>query len=168
MKNLIVAVDNDPDTLETYQALFDMESCRSLVFLSGEKLLSSKLVSSVQLALLDYSINDDMNGIEVFQAMRKVNNTFEGVLVTGHSEFDIAVKALKVGFADYIVKPLELEVMQRLCKLANQGSESLAQAERRLILTTLNACNGDLTRTAQKLSITIQKLNYRLKEYQRS
>lgn len=50
-----------------------------------------------------------MDGLEFSERLKEVSETTEVVLITGNSEFEYAKKAVKLGVADYIVKPFEKE-----------------------------------------------------------
>jgi DNA-binding response OmpR family regulator len=80
------------------------------------------------LIFMDYQL-PDLSGLEVARRL-KASESFSGipvVMITGRSERDIVVDAMKVGAADFIVKPFDgTKVVAKVRKLL--GAESQAPA----------------------------------------
>ena len=64
------------------------------------------------LALIDINM-PYMNGMDLAQKLKEFNPDMVVILVTGHSEFEYARKAIKIGIEDYILKPFDEE--EHLC-----------------------------------------------------
>lgn len=47
-----------------------------------------------------------MNGLQLLEALRNNNNPISTILLTGFAEFEYAQQGLKLGAADYLVKPV--------------------------------------------------------------
>jgi two-component system, NtrC family, response regulator AtoC len=60
------------------------------------------------LALLDINM-PDMSGIEIFQRMQEQGVDIPVIMITGMSAGSLAIKAIQLGAADYIQKPLETD-----------------------------------------------------------
>jgi DNA-binding response OmpR family regulator len=54
--------------------------------------------------LLDLMLPDG-NGMQLFEDAKALQNT-EVVLITGHASLETSIQALRLGAADYLVKPL--------------------------------------------------------------
>ncbi len=50
----------------------------------------------------------DISGIDVLQKIKEESPDTEVILMTGHAQVDTAVKALRLGATDYILKPIDL------------------------------------------------------------
>lgn len=59
-------------------------------------------------ALIDINM-PYMNGMDLAGKLKKFNPDMVVILVTGHSEFEYARKAIKIGIEDYILKPFDEE-----------------------------------------------------------
>ena len=73
------------------------------------------------LTLLDYKLGDD-DGLEVLSAIHRSDKNANIVLMTGHGNVDIAVKAMKAGAKDFLTKPVPLERIRRLVERITAGS----------------------------------------------
>ena len=51
----------------------------------------------------------DVNGLDIVRALRKTDTNATIVLMTGYASIDSAVEAVKVGAADYLTKPFDME-----------------------------------------------------------
>lgn len=67
------------------------------------------------------------NGLELFEWVKVYYPAVECVYVTCHPEFDYVRKALQLGSADYILKPIDYEELDRvLCQLVERCSRHSA------------------------------------------
>lgn len=57
-----------------------------------------------RLAILDYKLNED-DGIDLLHWIGRKNAQTQVVMMTGHGDIDIAVRAMKAGARDFLVKP---------------------------------------------------------------
>jgi DNA-binding NtrC family response regulator len=71
------------------------------------------------IVLLDYKM-PGMNGIEVLEQIKSINPEIDAIMMTAYGTIETAVKAMKLGAADYITKPIDLE---ELLILLNRISE---------------------------------------------
>lgn len=60
-----------------------------------------------RLVILDYKLNAD-NGLELLDWFRRTDPRAQVVMLTGHGDVDIAVRAMKSGARDFLVKPTPL------------------------------------------------------------
>lgn len=63
----------------------------------------SKLSSKPDLITIDFSL-PDMQGDELFKKIREVNPTVPVIIISGQDEVAVAVKLLKMGVSDYLIK----------------------------------------------------------------
>ncbi|MGB3313513.1 MAG: response regulator [Albidovulum sp.] len=60
-----------------------------------------------RLVILDYKLNED-DGLELLEWIRRSDPRAQIVMMTGHGDVGVAVKAMKAGARDFIVKPASL------------------------------------------------------------
>lgn len=75
---------------------------------NGQEALELMAVYEPDIVLSDITM-PFMDGLELSKALKKTYDQTEVVLITGNAEFEYAKKAVKLGVADYIVKPFEKE-----------------------------------------------------------
>ena len=62
----------------------------------------------------------DLSGLEVFRKLKETDGKVLGIFITGSSESDVAIEAIKLGSFDYLVKPLDLGKVKGLLQRALQ------------------------------------------------
>jgi response regulator RpfG family c-di-GMP phosphodiesterase len=66
---------------------------------------------SIQLVLTDIDM-PEVDGFEVLRSIKSYDADVEVVMVTGATDVDIAVRAIREGASDYVTKPLNLDEVQ--------------------------------------------------------
>jgi two-component system response regulator YesN len=66
----------------------------------------------IDLALIDYVLPDS-DGFEVLKAIRDVKPSLPAIIMTGYSNENVVIKALRTEVADYIKKPVKLAYLRR-------------------------------------------------------
>jgi DNA-binding NtrC family response regulator len=74
----------------------------------GDKALELAKKNYFDLLLIDYKM-PGMNGMAVLEEVKGINPEIDVIMMTAFGTIDTAVKAIKMGAADYITKPIELE-----------------------------------------------------------
>jgi two-component system sensor histidine kinase/response regulator len=120
-----------------------------------------KAVETLQAGQFDLVLTDlmmpEMDGIELLNAVRQIDSTLTGVIMTGHGTIDTAVKAMQVGALDYVVKPFRLNViltvLARALDLRRLRLENGALQEReRMYIAELEAANKQLETFSSSVS----------------
>ncbi|GAA5234923.1 sigma-54-dependent Fis family transcriptional regulator [Verticiella sediminum] len=105
----VLIVDDEPNTRE---ALAEIVSAEGFTVASAQDLRQAKIHivrQSPDVILADLKLPDG-SGMELFEALDP-GVSVEFILITGHASVESAVDALRLGAADYLVKPIN---MQRL------------------------------------------------------
>lgn len=71
-------------------------------FINGRECLAN-LHQNPDLITIDFSL-PDYNGDTLFQKIREINDQVPVIIISGQEEIDVAVKLLKMGVTDYLVK----------------------------------------------------------------
>jgi len=111
MKNKILIVDDEEDVRDVIAiALSDMGY---EVYTAGngeEALLSYKAVRP-PIVLTDIKM-PGMDGIELLRKIKLENPDAEVIMATGHGAMDLAIMSLKYEAADFITKPINIDVLE--------------------------------------------------------
>jgi len=102
-KKSILLVENDWVVRDLIRGALEREY--KVFEASGYSEAAEQLCNPIDLALVDYHL-PDLDGFEVFKAVRNVKTQMPVILMTGYSNKDLAIKALRAGFTDYIEKPI--------------------------------------------------------------
>ncbi|PIM53611.1 sigma-54-dependent Fis family transcriptional regulator [Roseateles chitinivorans] len=103
-------VDDDVDSVATLQELIASEKFTVSVAHTLRDARRHIALQQPDVVLLDLQLPDG-NGMELFQDPQLVANS-EVVLITGHASLDTSIQALRLGAADYLVKPINITQLQ--------------------------------------------------------
>src|SRR5436190_17994728 len=79
------------------------------------------------IVLLDLMLPDG-SGMELFDDAKQLANA-ELVLITGHASLETSIQALRLGAADYLVKPMSLKQLQGVLSRVTKPSALRAEAD---------------------------------------
>src|SRR5437868_4608938 len=105
----ILIVDDDPDVLTAVRLLLKTEVKQVVTEKSPENLKHLLSQQPFDLILLDMNFNSSMNtGNEGFFWLNKIKELKSAaavIMITAYGDIDLAVRSLKEGAADFVVKP---------------------------------------------------------------
>jgi two-component system response regulator HydG len=108
-KATVLIVDDDPDVLTAVKLLLKTEVKEVITEKNPENLNSLLQRNSIDIILLDMNFNSAINtGNEGLYWLRKVREWKPNaivVMITAYADIDLAVRSLKDGAADFVVKP---------------------------------------------------------------
>ena len=122
---LIHLVDDDGAVRRAAGFMLKTSGFQVKSYESGVELLKSTSELDAGCILLDIRM-PGMDGLEVQQALRDKGVMLPVIIMTGHGDVSLAVKAMKAGAIDFIEKPFEKET---LLGAIDQGMRRLRQAE---------------------------------------
>jgi DNA-binding NtrC family response regulator len=105
LRPVILVVDDEPGLRESFHLILD-EDYEVLDVPDGPAALDVVRSSQVDLVLLDIRL-PGMDGIEVLERIKAIDEGVEVVLVTAVRTVRTAVAAMKLGAFDYLTKPFE-------------------------------------------------------------
>jgi DNA-binding NtrC family response regulator len=94
-------------------------------FTEEEEALSYARTHSVDLAILDIKLKK-INGLEVLEELKKIKPSMQAIILTGYPTVDTAQEALKLGAAEYCVKPIDNDELEE--KVTRLLESSIAQS----------------------------------------
>ena len=105
-----LSVDDDLDSASTLQALVAAERFTVAVAHTLRDARRQIALQQPDIVLLDLQLPDG-TGMDLFSDPQLVANS-EVVLITGHASLETSIQALRLGAADYLVKPINLTQLQ--------------------------------------------------------
>ena len=165
---MVYIVDDDDAVREALGALLGSVSLRYKSFATAEEFLAVADPHMQGCLLLDVRM-PGMSGLELQRKLQDHDIALQVVIITGHGDVPMAVRALKAGAADFIEKPFnEQELLDRIqhCLKDNQNiwhsrqtrDEATARfgqlTPRETAVMELIAAGGYTKRIAAQLEIT--------------
>src|SRR2546425_18714 len=113
---VILVVDDDPGVRESFRLILE-DHYDVLDVPDGPRALEVVRSAQVDLVLLDIRL-PDMDGIEVLERTKAIDEGIEVILVTAVKTVRTPVAAMKLGAFDYLTKPFEEGELPQLIRRA--------------------------------------------------
>ena len=136
MDTAVLIVDDEEGIRETLSGIFEDEGYNVTAVASGEEALGFLRDQSPDLVLLDVWLSG-MDGIQTLQEIKKTSPDLPVVVISGHGNIELAVKATRMGAYEFLEKPLSLEKVLLVARRA---------LEKRTLEMENRALKEDLTR----------------------
>jgi DNA-binding NtrC family response regulator len=105
---LLLVVDDEPGVLALIRRVAEGEGFEVITCTDGREALRIARERRPGLIMVDLRM-PDVAGLEVVRALRDADAKATIVLMTGYASIDSAVEAVKLGAADYLTKPFDLD-----------------------------------------------------------
>ncbi len=147
-EKLVYIVDDDEAVRRSVAFLLRQEGYRSEGFESGEHFLKAEKTTEKACVLLDVRM-PGLNGLEVQQEMKARGISVPVIILTGHGDVTIAVKAMRAGAIHFLEKPYEkTALMEALAEafdyLDRRGQRDLDSGEAQTRLACLTGRERDV------------------------
>ncbi len=104
----VLVVDDDVFFLKLYSSFLRSHGFEVDTVASGDEALRSYDPERYELLIVDL-IMPGMNGLELIERVRSINPAQDVIVVTGSDDVRAAVRAMRLGVYEYLVKPIERE-----------------------------------------------------------
>lgn len=103
----VLIIDDEKNIRISLSSILEDEGYEVLAAESGEEGLKLLTDNSIDLILLDVKL-PGIDGIQVLEKILENYPDMDVIMISGHSDISIAVKAVKMGAYDFMEKPLSL------------------------------------------------------------
>jgi len=128
----IFIVDDDADVSASLRALLEAEGYTAETYESAKAFLGSGAPSQAGCLIADIRM-PDMDGLELQEELIHRNVGLPVIIVTGHGDVPLAVRAMKAGAVDFLEKPYDQDVLlasvRRALNEAEQAHERATLAQ---------------------------------------
>lgn len=104
----ILVVDDETEVLNALELLISSEGYAVSAASNAHEALNLLRSKEYQLIISDIMM-PEMNGHELLETVKSINSEIIVVLMTGYSSVEGAVKAIKAGAQDYLIKPVNYD-----------------------------------------------------------
>jgi len=132
MNPTINIVDDDRLARESLKWLAESAHLSVREFECGQHFLDRFDYGSPGCVVLDVRM-PDINGMELYTRLKKTGDTIPVIIVTGHADVSMAVRAMKAGAYDFVEKPyndaLMLELLQNAIAYDRDSRENQVKVD---------------------------------------
>jgi signal transduction histidine kinase len=150
----VLIVDDEPEVLTLLGIILRKRGYSPVECLTGQEAMEQIQKRCFYLGLIDVVL-PDMDGLEIIKEAKKKNPLSEMIVMTGCNRIDIAIKAVKYQAYDFLLKPIESELLycsldrakeminlrlrdllhkRNLERMVEERSQRLIQAEKQAII----------------------------------
>ncbi|MGY5450712.1 sigma-54-dependent transcriptional regulator [Agarivorans sp. MS3-6] len=116
MKAPVIIIDDDPDILRSLGQTLELEDYTCLAFDNAEQALTQLKENWPGVIISDINM-PGLGGLEMMQQAHQIDADLPIILLTGHGDISMAIKAIRDGAYDFLEKPFStshlLDVLQR-------------------------------------------------------
>lgn len=106
----IVIADDEVEFASTLATRLELRGYVTEIVNSGEETLDAVARQVPDLLLLDLKM-PDLDGLEVLAKLRENHQELKVIILTGHGSFSSGNQGMALGAIDYIMKPVELNLL---------------------------------------------------------
>jgi DNA-binding NtrC family response regulator len=108
----IAVIDDDPDLRDVFSWMLKSARHEVSTFPDGGEFLAriSQNPATYDLVLSDFHLANE-TGLDIFARAKQAGLYCPFLIITAFGDFDTAVQAMKLGVSDYLIKPVEEEIL---------------------------------------------------------
>ncbi len=138
-RRIVYVIDDEADVCEALKALLDTAGLEARTYASAEEFLSDVRVSKPLCLLVDVRL-PGMSGLDLVRHLQRGPIRPVVVMITGHGDVPLAVKAMRAGALHFMEKPFEPaelletleEALQRVSRMTvEEAASALIEANYR-------------------------------------
>jgi len=103
---LVCIVDDDPDVRESLDALLRAAGYQVLTFAAPDDFLANEAADKAACLVLDVQLGA-ANGLDLQQALKDSETLTPVILISGHGNIPMTVRAMRAGAVTFLTKPFE-------------------------------------------------------------
>ena len=107
-KAVVLIVDDEEGIRTTLSGIFEDEGYDAVTAGSGEEAIRVAKETNPDIVILDIWLTG-MDGIQTMKELRDHNPELPVIIISGHANIELAVKATKIGAYDILEKPISME-----------------------------------------------------------
>ena len=115
----ILLIDDEPAQIISIKSFLKRRKYNVLTADSGSEGLKIVQNGNIDLVFTDFRM-PDINGLEVVKSVKQINPEIPIVVMTAFSDTEDAVRVMKEGAFDYLLKPVNLDELEALVKKAQE------------------------------------------------
>ncbi|RLB99916.1 MAG: response regulator [Deltaproteobacteria bacterium] len=134
MSEKVLLVDDEKDFLEAMSERMKSRDMEVTTASSAKEALEKIEYETFDAIVLDFQM-PGMDGMEALKSMKTKQPESQIILLTGYATVEKTVEAMKIGAADFLEKPADLEILSQKIKQAKAEKILIVkkQQEKRVI-----------------------------------
>ena len=150
----ILVIDDEKPTLSMFRLFLGAYGYKVLTAENGKEGLELFMKEKPPIVLTDIKM-PGMDGFEILKRIKVADASTEVIMITGHGDMDLAIKALDFNATDFIKKPIQKEALDAALKRAEDRLKMPKEREGNAVSfetvedVTIMEIGGDLTSSSE-------------------
>ena len=149
----ILIIEDEASLRQTMTRIMRQAGCEVAAAANGPEALQRLGNSAYDLAYLDIHL-PEMDGLQVLKEIHKMHPQMPVVLFTAYASLETAVEAMRLGATDYLLKPLNPEVL--LNRTENILKKQTVERRRRELQSQISSIQDELRKLEESLTPNAQ------------
>ncbi len=139
----VFVIEDDPDACDNLRDILELDAHHVAAAHTAGTALSHPELPQTSVVLLDWKL-PDATAKDLLPQLQQMAPAAEILVVTGHADLDSAVAALRLGAADYLLKPINPDALRAsLRRIArHRHAEALLRQEREFAQTVIETAQS--------------------------
>lgn len=158
-ESTVILIDDEPETREATAQVLELAGMTTLAFDTAERALETISFAFDGVVVSDIRM-PGMDGMSLMQEIKSIDPAIPVVLITGHADVQLAVRAMKEGAYDFLEKPFDPDLLIEI--IARAISHRHLVIENRMLRNDLSRTHPLDSRLTGR-SAPMQKLRDRIR-----
>ncbi|OPY66505.1 MAG: Cyclic di-GMP phosphodiesterase response regulator RpfG [Syntrophorhabdaceae bacterium PtaU1.Bin034] len=128
----ILLVDDSPEIIQLLSDFLGSYNCEVYKATSGKEAMDLLASRDIEIAILDVKL-PDTNGIALLDTIRLHDPTIAVVMITGYTEPELIIEAMKKGANDFLMKPFSIDKLLLVVMKVRKQRELLVEKNNILV-----------------------------------
>jgi len=157
----LLVVDDEESVAVTMGAILELDGYAVAISTTGADALKKLHETTFDLILTDLRL-DDADGLTILSEVCRVQPDAVSIILTGYASLESAIKALREGAYDYLIKPCDVDELRAVVARGIERRQLGMQLKARLAEledanTTIHDLNRDLQRRVDEATAALQE-----------
>jgi signal transduction histidine kinase len=165
----LLVVDDEESVAITMGAILEMDGYQVSISTSGADAMRKLREAEFDLVLTDLRL-DDIDGLSIVSEVLRLHPDTVSIILTGFASLESAIKALREGAYDYLIKPCDVEELRAVVARGIERRQLGVELKARLVeLEQANSTIHELNRNLQvRIDEATAELQQRMAELARA
>lgn len=119
----VLIADDEVEFASTLQTRLNLRKFKTMMTNSGKATLAALTEDQPDVLVLDLKM-PDLDGLEVLARVKETYPAIQVIILTGHGSFEAGREGMELGAFDYIMKPVDLNLLiskiEEACQTSNE------------------------------------------------
>ena len=145
----VFIIDDDDEVCSALRTLFESVSFRVKTYNNAHAFLDSRDYTEAGCLIVDVRL-PLMSGLQLVEQLKILKSNLPVIMITGHGDVQMAVRAMKLGAVDFVLKPFNEQALLESVQNTQKGAQS-SELDKNWIIDTVGKKLNQLSERERKI-----------------